>query len=404
MKKIRSSTFKYFVVFILLSVSFYISETYFKEIVGVNKKFSSIKLREKADSSLPAVDALPKNQYVVIKTEATRWVYVYWDGQVLVASKKSLERGYYRFYKKFIIESEKYNIGKFSLLGFFGFLILFSTKKKSSLVEQKIQDIPFNKHPSEIRQEKSYKKSDAIEVNQKKVKEIERHFYEKSKQEIARVQKELTATYTSKIDEMEKTISVLKQEYNVAQQIANTFEIDLTDGKIDALVKGREFELFAAKLWQADAQIKIDEWRSDKGIKQDVFVNSHGYPDFVITLKSASGEKQAAIECKYRSVFQPSKKGKVEYVSWASFNNTDNYRKFKHEMSMEVYILLGIDGQASNPQYLYLAKLDHITDEDVTFEHGKYKETWSTTKNKIKPFRINAGQIVQEIKNMETMN
>jgi len=407
MKKSRSNTFKYLVVLTLLATSFYISETYFKENIGFNKHLHRIKLRAKADSSLPPVDYLHKNQYAVINAQARRWVYVDWGGQVLVVSKKAFEVGYYRFYKHFIVESEKYTIGKFSLLGFFIILTVFSIKSKSSSHtenrQEKQQEKQNNQQYPDTRQARPDKNPDVIDRDTKKLQEIQQHFYEQAKQEIARVQKELTATYTSKIDEMEQTISVLKQEFNVAQHIASTFEIDLTDSEIDTLVKGREFELFAAKLWQADAQTKIEEWRSDKGVKQDIFVISHGYPDFVITLKSASEEKQVAVECKYRSAFQPNRKGQDTYVSWASFKNTNNYRKFKNEMNMEVYILLGIGGLALTPEHLYLAKLESITDDKVTFEHVKLKQTWSTTKNKIKPFSVEPDQVVQEIKSRENI-
>ena len=59
--------------------------------------------------------------------------------------------------------------------------------------------------------------------------------------------------------------------------------VDLEGSNIDGLVKGRLFELFAANIWNEDNDTTIEDWTSDKGIFEGVYVKSNGNPDFLLS-------------------------------------------------------------------------------------------------------------------------
>jgi hypothetical protein len=213
-------------------------------------------------------------------------------------------------------------------------------------------------------------------------KEVEAFFYHKAKKELDT----LTATYQNNVAEMARTIFSLKEKYNDAEKKAAILGVDLNDSNIDNLVKGRLFELFAAKTWDGDYRTEIDDWTPDKGFNENIFIKSNGNPDFVVSF--IDSRKVVAVECKYRSRFN-----QAVFVNFGEEKIINRYKKYEAEKNITVFILLGVGGVAEQPENLYLLTLDEI---DKIKHIDKY-ENVSTTRKKIDPYEISKNRIITHL-------
>ena len=128
------------------------------------------------------------------------------------------------------------------------------------------------------------------------------------------------------------------------------------------LVEGAEFEAFILGLLQVQRNddLVLREWRSDKSLV-DVIPESNHYPDLVFRQHFDDQIADFAIECKWRSDFDYK-----DSVHWAEKAQLENYKQFSLNHHIPVFLALGIGGDPSFPQEVYIIPLDLIGSTTLT--------------------------------------
>ena len=125
----------------------------------------------------------------------------------------------------------------------------------------------------------------------------------------------------------------------------------------EEVLKGREFEDFVLELFDLNETktYSLLEWRSDKS-SGEIRPVSNTYPDFVLEYKEGRRKKKFAVECKWRAsipkrftqpLFEP------EQIT--------HYQEYAVEKAQKVIIILGVGGEPSMPEELYLIPIDAIS-------------------------------------------
>ena len=133
----------------------------------------------------------------------------------------------------------------------------------------------------------------------------------------------------------------------------------------EEVLKGREFEDFVLELFDLNETMAYSllEWRSDKSTGEICAV-SNSYPDFVLEYKEGRKKKRFAVECKWRDSI--SKRMMKPLIEREQF---DRYKEYSVEKKQEVFIILGVGGEPSMPEELYIVPLD-------SFQEAQSKLSW----------------------------
>ena len=91
-------------------------------------------------------------------------------------------------------------------------------------------------------------------------------------------------------------------------------------------------------------------------------------PDLVVDFKMGNFKKNVAVECKWRSRI------KNGYVQFSYDDQLKRYKDFENSQNIDVYIALGIGGEATKPQSLYLIPLNEL--EEPFIQTGQLKKYW----------------------------
>ena len=122
---------------------------------------------------------------------------------------------------------------------------------------------------------------------------------------------------------------------------------------------GDDFEKYIVQKFNKK-YFKIKEWTGDKYIN-GIYAENTLYPDILFEFKLKEETKSFAVECKWRkNLF---KNG----IEFAKPDQLERYRKYEREKHISVYIAIGINGKASEPNNLYIIPLKNIKN---TFVHA----------------------------------
>ena len=122
----------------------------------------------------------------------------------------------------------------------------------------------------------------------------------------------------------------------------------------EEVIKGREFEDFVLELFDLGESraYSLIEWRSDKS-NGEISPVSNTYPDFVIEYKNGDTKKRFAVECKWRASIP-------RHISkpLLAAEQIERYQEYSKETNMNVNIVLGVGGEPSMPEELYIIPID----------------------------------------------
>lgn len=122
----------------------------------------------------------------------------------------------------------------------------------------------------------------------------------------------------------------------------------------EEVLKGREFEDFVLELFDLGESraYSLIEWRGDKS-NGEITPVSNTYPDFVIEYKKGNIKKRFAVECKWRASIP-------RYISKPLLapEQIERYQEYAKETNMNVNVVLGIGGEPSMPEELYIVPID----------------------------------------------
>jgi hypothetical protein len=128
---------------------------------------------------------------------------------------------------------------------------------------------------------------------------------------------------------------------------------------------GLGFEKFVVEQFSIHKNhFTLKEWRSDK-FHNGIFPKSNQNPDLEYEYKHKDFERVFAVECKYKSRAFPS----IHIMDEYKYQNYKNYHA-----KMPVYVALGIGGEPSNPEELYLIPFQYVRTDMSYRELSKYKK------------------------------
>jgi len=127
------------------------------------------------------------------------------------------------------------------------------------------------------------------------------------------------------------------------------------------LLKGREFEDHVLELLGVadNDKLTLKEWRGDKSLP-GIYPEGNSNPDLILEYDGCP----FAIECKWRSHMPKDINKELMPPSRAAL-----FEKFAKEHHMPVFILLGIGGLPSDPDVLYVSRLDMPDSVDSIYKN-----------------------------------
>jgi hypothetical protein len=128
----------------------------------------------------------------------------------------------------------------------------------------------------------------------------------------------------------------------------------------DHFEKGWHFEQYVIQLFNKD-NFHVHEWRKSEKLVDKVLLQDCANPDleFIFSRKQ---KYHFAVECKWRKEFV---KGKI---NWATYKQIDTYRNFENRNRIPVFIVIGIGGEPSSPERLFVTPLCNIELHSEVYE------------------------------------
>lgn len=203
--------------------------------------------------------------------------------------------------------------------------------------------------------------------------ELIRSFREKEMQWLEQVDKESEKRTNVRIQDMQASYDRLNNRFNALQADHNrilehgiVFDIDFKSDKYEGILKGRQFEIYFAKLLTKNCDIEILEWTSDKGTQNNLTVASNNNPDFLFRYDNRI---DFAVECKYRSKLFGDYNINKERIDWTNIRQVEHYVNYGKNHSVPVFVAIGLEGQATQPKQTFLIPLDQLT--ELSYEYSK---------------------------------
>ena len=125
----------------------------------------------------------------------------------------------------------------------------------------------------------------------------------------------------------------------------------------EEVLKGREFEDFVLELFDLNETktYSLLEWRGDKSLGE-ISPASNTYPDFVLEYNGGKWKKKIAVECKWRASI-PRHLSQPLFMS----DQIARYQEYAQEKTIDVFIILGVGGEPSMPEELYLIPINSVS-------------------------------------------
>lgn len=377
---------------------------------GINREGRKIGLRKTPDQNLPMIEWLPDGAFAPVELEGERWAFIIYKDKKYAIPKKRFNLGYTKLYDLFLVPTEKYlfyknwmsrNMGWVhicSVLSIIACLTLRSRKRKVITRQIRQQKVNINQveeneesHGENLSKQLSQSEytpwtPEPIEYQESIRNEKLKEGFIKELFESQRFMEARLIKFKGRIEEMEIAAEKMREEYENKKEAARILGVYLDSSQIPALVKGRLFEVFAARIWDADRRTTIQSWTPDKGINENIYIKSNGDPDFLLELDTQyeSESKFMAVECKYRSIYEC---GDGQVINWIKYYQYKRYEDYQKCNGRDVYMLLGVGGDPRCPDNLYLGTLEELKRRSEYDEREKFKTLYSTTKS-FEPFRV----------------
>lgn len=122
------------------------------------------------------------------------------------------------------------------------------------------------------------------------------------------------------------------------------------------VLKGREFEDFVLELFDLNETnaYSLIEWRGDKSTGE-ISPVSNTYPDFVLEYREGKQKTIFAVECKWRD-YIPKRLTQPLF----STEQIIRYQDYSKEKGQDVFVILGVGGEPSMPEDMYMIPIDSI--------------------------------------------
>lgn len=125
------------------------------------------------------------------------------------------------------------------------------------------------------------------------------------------------------------------------------------DHQPDSFEKGRLFEEYIIRLFN-EKSFKVEKHRKSEKFPDGTFSLDHSYPDLELVFVGAR-RYRFAVECKWRKEFVDGR------INWANSFQICSYEDFQNQKRIPVFIAIGIGGDPSNPEKLFVTPLCNIS-------------------------------------------
>lgn len=124
--------------------------------------------------------------------------------------------------------------------------------------------------------------------------------------------------------------------------------------------KGYQFEKYVKQLFN-EHSFELYKWRKSQRNPQDLFSSDYYNPDLELYFKG-SRKHWFAVECKWRQEFVNGR------ITWAKQSQISAYLRFQGSSRIPVFVAIGIGGEPSNPDKLFVTPLNNIWMNTDVFE------------------------------------
>lgn len=129
---------------------------------------------------------------------------------------------------------------------------------------------------------------------------------------------------------------------------------------LDSYEKGKLFEQFIIQLFNQES-FDLIKWRKSEKLDDEILLKDCANPDLELIF-SRFKKYHFAIECKWREKFIEGK------IKWASDNQIHSYQDFENRCRIPVFIAIGIGGEPSRPDKLFVTPLRNIETYSKAYE------------------------------------
>jgi hypothetical protein len=133
------------------------------------------------------------------------------------------------------------------------------------------------------------------------------------------------------------------------------------DDQPDSFEKGRLFEEYIIRLFNVNS-FQIIEWQKSEKIPDGTFSFAHSYPDLEL-LFLGTRRYRFAVKCKWRKEFREGR------INWAKSSQIKSYEDFQNQNRIPVFIAIGIGGEPSDPEKLFVTPICNISGDTDAYEH-----------------------------------
>jgi NDP-sugar pyrophosphorylase family protein len=134
---------------------------------------------------------------------------------------------------------------------------------------------------------------------------------------------------------------------------------------------GDDFEKYIVKKFDRQ-YFKIKNWAGDKYV-EGRYAETTPQPDLLMEFHLKGESYPFAVECKWR------KNDRNESFEFASETQLERYRKFESEKKIPVFVVIGLGGEAAEPEHLYIIPLKRLKYNFITLEYlEQFKKNMET--------------------------
>lgn len=128
----------------------------------------------------------------------------------------------------------------------------------------------------------------------------------------------------------------------------------------DSYETGRLFEEYVTKLFN-EQNFKLKDWRKAERFEHNALPKNYSDPDLQMVF--GRGQFKFAVECKWRRGF------KDGMFMWGKKSKSlEAYKRYSKENNIPVFIVIGIGGESSRPEKMYVTPLESIHSTNDIYE------------------------------------
>ncbi len=132
--------------------------------------------------------------------------------------------------------------------------------------------------------------------------------------------------------------------------------------KLDNFNKGGLFEEYVVALFNK-LHFKITDWKKSEKLEDSFLLSTYAQPDIEFLLFLGRNRYRFAVECKWRNNFNNG------VIKWASSFQICSYEDYEYSNGIPVFVVIGIGGEPSNPEKLFVTPLCNIAHSEFVYEH-----------------------------------